>query len=102
MSDVKAYCDKNYKRLIGIKAGLYDVIGKAEKMSDQAHADELKQLKSLVESVEKGLEELSGQCPPDWTPNKKEVDDTMANLSETLNKAAERLNVSVPDTTAWI
>ena len=102
MSDVKDYCDKTHKRLVGIKAGLYDIIDKAEKMSDQAHLDEVKQLKSLVESVEKGLEELSGQCPPDWAPNKKQVDDNMANLSETLTKAAERLNVSVPDTTAWI
>lgn len=102
MYDVKDYCDNSYKRLIGLKAGLYDVIAKAEKVSDSTNAENAKQLKSLVDSIEEGLEELRNQCPPDWSPNKKKIDDNMARLSATLEEIADRLEITVPDSTAWI
>ena len=102
MKDVKDYCDNTYKRLVGIKAGLYDVIVQAEKVSDSTHADSAKQLQSLVDSIEKELAELRNQCPPDWSPNKKKIDETMARLSKTLEDIADRLEITVPDTTAWI
>lgn len=102
MGDVRDYYDNTYKRLIGIKAGLYDVLGVAEKQSDPSLVEEVKQLKSLVEDIEKSLEELPVHCPADWTPNKKTMDDDMARLSETLSQMADKLNVTVPDTTAWI
>ncbi|MBA2881518.1 hypothetical protein HNR65_001845 [Desulfosalsimonas propionicica] len=102
MNDVKDYCDNSYKRLIGLKAGLYDVIVKAEEVSDSTHAESAKQLKSLVDSIEEGLEELKNQCPADWAPNKKRLDDNMARLSETLEEIADKLQVTVPDSTAWI
>ena len=102
MKDVKDYCDNTYKRLVGIKAGLYDVIVQAEKVSDSTHADSAKQLQSLVDSIEKELAELRNQCPPDWSPNKQKIDETMARLSKTLEEIADRLEITVPDTTAWI
>lgn len=102
MADVRDYCDKTHKRLVGIKAGLYDVLGEAEKQLDPSHVKEVKHLKSLVEDIEKSLEELSAYCPADWTPNKKDLDDNMARLSQTLGQMADKLNVTAPDTTAWI
>ena len=102
MKDVMSYCDETYKRLVGIKAGLYDVITAAEKVSDPTHAKSAKQLQSQVESIEKGLEELKNQCPPDWSPNKNSLDESMERLSKTLNELAGHLEISVPDTTAWL
>ncbi len=102
MTDVKDYCEETYKRMIGLKAGLYDVIAKAEKMPDPAHTEAAKQLMSLVDNIETGLDELKNQCPADWSPNKKNIDESMARLSETLSKNADRLGVAVPDTTAWL
>ena len=102
MSDVTDYCDNTYKRLVGLKAGLYDVMTAAEKVSDQTHAEQAKQLKSMVESIENGLEELRNQCPPDWSPNKNRLDENMERLSKTLNEMAGHLEVSIPDTTAWV
>lgn len=102
MTDVKDYCETTYKRLVGLKAGLYDVMTKAESVSDSVHSEAAKQLQSLVEGIEAGLEELTNQCPSDWSPNKKELDDRMARLAETLNQMADRVGVVVPDTTAWI
>ena len=102
MTDVKVYCDKTHKRLVGIKAGLYDVIGEAEKQSDSTHVNKAKQLKSLVEEIENGLDELKNHCPADWSPSKKALDDNLNRLAETLNQMAAKLEVTVPDTTAWI
>ena len=102
MSDAKDYCDKTYKRLTGLKAGLYDVISRAEKQSDNVHSNEARNLMGLVDEIDSGLEELKNQCPADWSPNRKKIDESMARLSETLNKLADRLGTVVPDTTAWI
>ena len=102
MEDVKEYCDNTYKRLIGLKAGLYDVISQAEKVSDSVHSNEAKNLMSLVDSIEKGIDELRNQCPPDWSPNKQEMDSQMEKLSKSLGEIADRLNITVPDSTAWI
>ena len=102
MKEVTDYCDDTYKRLVGLKAGLYDVITAAEKASDSKHAEQAKQLKSMVESIENGLEELRNQCPADWSPNKNRLEESMERLSKTLNQLAGHLEVSVPDTTAWV
>ena len=102
MNDVRDYCDNSYKRLISLKAGLYDIIVKAEDVSDSTHAESAKQLKSLVESIEEGLDELKNQCPPDWAPNKKKLEDNMDSLSKALEEIADKLQITVPDSTAWI
>lgn len=102
MNNVKDYCDKAYRRMVGLKAGLYNVITNAEKASDSAHADAVKQLMAIVESIETGLDELKTRCPSDWSPHKKNLDERMARLSEKLNEVADRLGVAVPDTMAWI
>lgn len=102
MKDVKDYCDNAHKRLVALKAGLYDVIVEAEKTSASTHADQAKQLRSIVDSVEKGLEELQNQCPSDWSPNKKRMDESMERLSKTLHEMASHLEISLPDSTAWV
>ncbi len=102
MSDVKDYCENNYKRLVGLKAGLYDVISRAEKQTDTVHSNEARNLMGMVEEIDSGLEELKNQCPADWSPNRKKIDENMASLSKTLYEIADRLGTVVPDTTAWI
>lgn len=102
MSDVTDYCDKTYKRLIGLKAGLYDVIKRTEKEPDEARAAETKNLMAMIDEIEAGLEELKNQCPADWSPDKRKLDESMTRLSEALGEVAGRLGVTVPDTTAWI
>jgi hypothetical protein len=102
MSDVITYCDNTYKRLVGLKAGLYDVMTKTEGIKDETHDAAAKNLAVLVDSIEAGIEELKGQCPADWSPNRRELDAKMARLSDTLEQMAEKVGVRVPDTTAWI
>jgi DNA repair exonuclease SbcCD ATPase subunit len=102
MKEVMDYCDQTYKRLVGLKAGLYDVMTAAEKVSDSTHAEQAKQLKSMVESIENGIEELRNQCPPDWSPNKNRLEESLERLSKALSEIADQLEVTVPDTTAWI
>jgi hypothetical protein len=96
------YCDNTYKRLVGLKAGLYDLITQAEEMQKVQHVQAAKQLKSIVAGIEAGIDELKNQCPADWSPLKEDIDDKMARLTDTLNRLADELDVVVPDTTAWI
>jgi hypothetical protein len=102
MSDLTEYCDATYTRLTGLKAGLYDVMTKAEEISDSVHSEAAKQLKGLVKSLEAGIAELKNQCPADWSPNKKDLDDKLARLESTLSRMADELGVVIPDSTAWI
>ncbi len=102
MSDVKDYCEQTYKRLVGLKAGLYDVMTKAGTVSDAVHSEAVGKLRSLVEGIEAGLDELTNQCPSDWSPNKKELDNRMEALAKTLGQMADKVGVALPDTTAWV
>jgi uncharacterized phage infection (PIP) family protein YhgE len=102
MTDVNSFCDKTYKQLVALKAGLYDVLTKAETVSDSIHIDASDQLKSLIAGIEAGLEELKHQCPSDWSPKKKDIEDKLAELSEVLSNMADKLGTVVPDSTAWI
>jgi hypothetical protein len=56
----------------------------------------------MVESIENGIEELRNQCPPDWSPNKNRLEESLERLSKALSEIADQLEVTVPDTTAWI
>lgn len=102
MTDVKDYCENMFKRLVALKAGLYDVIVKAESVSDSIHSDATNTMKSLVANIEAGLNELNEQCPSDWSPNKKELDSNIESLSKALGDMAKKVGVTVPDSTAWI
>ena len=102
MSDVIDYCNNAYKRLVGLKAGLYDIMIQADRIEDDVHGKAAKRLADLVESIESGIQELKGQCPADWSPNRQDLDAKLAKLSDTLSQMAEKMGVRVPDTTAWI
>jgi len=73
MTDVNTYCDYSYKRLVGLKAGLYDVMTKAGRIQDDTHGEAARKLSALVASIEAGIEELKDQCPPDWSPNRLDL-----------------------------
>ena len=102
MTDVNIYCDNSYKRLVGLKAGLYDVMTKTDRVQDDTHGEAARNLSALVDSIEAGIQELKDQCPPDWAPNRQDLDAKMARLSDTLAEMADKVGVRVPDTTAWI
>jgi len=102
MNNVMDYCNNAYNRLVGLKAGLYDIMVEADRIEDDVHGDAAKKMAGLVASIENGIEELKDQCPVDWSPNRQDLEEKMARLSDTLNQMAEKVGVRVPDTTAWI
>ena len=102
MKNAEEYCDLSYRRLVGLKSGLYDIITKTKAVDDSTHASAVTKLKDLVTSIEAGITELRNECPSDWSPNKKELDDLMEELATTLGSMADTVGVTVPDTTAWI
>lgn len=101
MTDVNDFCDKTYKQLVGLKAGLYDVLIKSETAPGDVPEDTIAQLKGMIAGIESGVEELRNQCPSDWSPNKKEIEDKMEELSKVLNNMASKMGTVVPDSMAW-
>lgn len=96
------YCDSALKRLVVLKAGLYDILVKAGKMDGNAHTETIDHLKNMVTIIETGIDELKNQCPADWSPNKNDLNNKMEEMVKTLTDLAAKLGVIVPDTTAWI
>ncbi len=102
MTKVNDFCNKTYKQLVALKAGLYDVLAKAETVSDSIHTDASHHLKGLIAGIEAGLDELMNQCPSDWSPNKQEIENKMDELTSILSKMAKKMGTIVPDSAAWI
>ncbi len=103
--DVTSYCDKVYKQMVGMKAGLYDLtcqVGKLDGGMKEKAAKTLEKIHGMVAEVDKGMEELMTACPADWAPNRTRMDTRMRELTDTLQAMADQMEVAIPDTTAWI
>ncbi|MBU2489237.1 MAG: hypothetical protein KKA60_07590 [Proteobacteria bacterium] len=99
------YCDKVYKQMVGMKAGLYDLTCQVNKLSggmkDKAAAT-LEKLHGMVAGVDQNLEDLITASPTDWSPDKKKIDAGMEALSQALQGMADQMDVAIPDTSDWI
>jgi len=102
MTDINYFCDKTYEQLAALKAGLNHVLAQAETVSDSIHTDASKQLKGLIAGIEAGLDELKSECPSDWSPHKKDIEDKMSEISAILSHMANKLGTVVPDSIAWV
>ena len=74
--DVKTFCDDAGTDLIGWKSKLYDVIRKTESLGqvDKGQVTPLvKELKQLVDDVDKRIRLLADECPLEWKSQKAEI-----------------------------
>jgi hypothetical protein len=86
--DVSAYCDTLEKQLSDWKAKLYDVI---------------RGLHSIVDEIDSEVEQLRSACPADWSPNRQNIDDKMAELQQTLKNLSEDVGGPlIPDSLSWV
>ena len=75
--DVKDFCNGMEMELTAWKAKFFDAIRKAEKLGTadmekaMAHINDIK---IIVENMEEKIEQLKTECPSEWSPIKKEID----------------------------
>jgi hypothetical protein len=75
--DVMDYCNTMGIELTAWKAKFYDVIRKAEALpSDvrQKMHGNIGDLHFIVNELEERLNSLKNECPAEWSPQKKEID----------------------------
>lgn len=83
--EVKDYCREMENELTTWKAKLYDAIRKSEKLGEsrrQKVSPDMMVLHQLVEEIAQRVESLKTECPSDWSPIKKEIEQKSSDLQE--------------------
>lgn len=81
--EVKSFCDSVGNDLIDRKAKLYDAIRKTETLGNvdkSKVAPLLKELKGLVDDVDKHIKLLADECPLEWESQKSEIQDKLSQV----------------------
>ena len=104
--DVTDYCESLEKQLILWKAKIYDVIQIADRLpavEKEAFFPSIRSLHSVVEDIDKELEQLKITCPADWLPNRNSLDGKMSELRNTLKDLSEKVGGPlIPDSLSWV
>jgi len=91
--DVKDYCLGLEAELMAWKAKLYDAIVKTDALAgddNEKILSNISELKELIANIENQVMLLKTECPSDWSPHKKEIDDSQKALR---NKYDEYLDL---------
>lgn len=60
-------------------------------------------LHAIVDEIDSEVEQLRTACPADWSPNRQNIDDKMAELQQTLKNLSEDVGGPlIPDSLAWV
>ncbi len=101
--EVKDYCKGVESELTSWKAKLYDVNRKIETLPGSARdkvLGNIGDLNNLLTEMEDRIEKLRTECPTEWSPIKKEVDDAHVDMrskyEETLEFIGKASPVSIP------
>jgi hypothetical protein len=99
----KDYCNSMASELTAWKAKLYDVISKTDKMGT-AEKDKVwtyfNEMKIIIQDIEEKVDSLRTECPSDWSPQKKAIEDAHVDVrskyEETMDYIGKAAPVSIP------
>jgi hypothetical protein len=97
------FCDMMGIELAGWKAKLYDIVRKIDKLGTGDRGQVLSNVQDmhmLVEDMESRIRQLEKECPTEWHPYKKALDeahvDMRAKYEETMGHIGKAAPVSIP------
>ena len=100
---VKDYCGNMEIELTAWKAKLYDMIRKIDKLSSgdkEKMLGNIGDLHNFVTELEDRISELKNECPTEWSPQKKQIDDAHIDMrskyEETMEFIGKASPVSIP------
>ena len=100
---VKDYCSSMEIELTAWKAKLYDMIRKIDKLSSgdkEKMLGNIGDLHNIVTELEDRIHELKNECPTEWSPQKKQIDeahvDMRSKYEETMEYIGKASPVSIP------
>ena len=91
---VRDYCDNVSAELMGWKVKMYDVMRKLEKVpsGDKDKVQPyLNDIHMILESLDDRIAQLRTECPTEWDPQKKEVDEVLGKIQIRWDEAAGNL-----------
>lgn len=101
--DVKDYCNSMEMELTAWKAKLYDLTRKVDKLGTAEREKILPNVEDLhifVTEMTDRIEQLKNECPTEWSPQKKEIDDAHVDMrgkyEETMEYIGKASPVSIP------
>jgi hypothetical protein len=101
--EVKDYCSAMSVELTGWKAKMYDIVRKLDKLGTEERGKVLPNVEDmhiLVEDMAARIDQLNRECPSEWSPYKKSIDDAhvdmRAKYEETMLAIGKAAPVSVP------
>jgi hypothetical protein len=101
--DVKDFCSGMEMELMAWKAKLYDTWRKFDKLSTAEREriqPKIEDLHMIVEELSDRLHQLETECPSDWSPIKKEIEeghvDMRGKYEETMEAIGKASPVSIP------
>jgi len=101
--DVQDYCKGIDVEMTAWKAKLYDVMRKVDKLGSSEKEKilpNIEDLHMLLEEMSDRVENLKTECPSDWSPMKKEIEDGSIDMrgkyAETMDYIGKDSPVSIP------
>ncbi len=101
--DVKDFCQAIESEMTAWKAKLYDAMRKVDKLGTTQKEKMLmniQDLNMLLDEMSTRIEQLRTECPSDWSPIKKELDqgsiDMRSKYEETMEFIGKASPVSIP------
>ena len=101
--DVLDYCKGLENEMTAWKAKLYDVMRKVDKLGSAEKEKMLPNIEDLhmfLEEMTDRVETLKTECPSDWSPMKKEIEDSSINMrgkyEDTMDFIGQAAPVSIP------
>ncbi len=103
MMDVMDYCNGVRTELTAWKAKLYDLTRKLDKLGTAEKEKILPNVQDLhifMEDMEGRIKKLETECPTEWSPDRKDIDDAHVDMrgkyEETMEQIGKASAVSIP------
>ena len=101
--EAKDFCSAMESEMTSWKAKMYDAMRKIDQLGTAEKEKMLmniQDLNMLMDDMAKRIEQLRTECPSDWSPIKKELEQGSINMrgkyEETMNLIGQAAPVSIP------
>ena len=93
------YCKSMETEMTAWKAKLYDTMRKIDKLGTSEREKVLPNIEDLhilLEEMEVRVSQLKNECPTEWSPEKKDIDEGSINMRDKYEETMEYIGKAAP------